>query len=365
MSNINNRIYSLDVLRGLALAAMLLVNNPGSWSRVFAPLLHADWHGLTPTDLVFPFFLFVVGAAMAYSLRTQITQAGMPWVSVLKRGFLLIGIGVLLQAIPFDQSLENWRILGVLQRIGICFIAVAIIIYAVPENALVYVCGAVLLFYWFIMINFSDDPYSLTENVIRHVDIAVLGANHMWQGKGIPFDPEGLLSTLPSCITVLSGYIIALKLKHLSSTNQRLKFLMLAGTVLLALGLLWSFWHPINKSLWTGSFVLVTSAIACYCLAVISLLWDKLNIKIGLEALRVYGSNSIFIYVSAWFLAALLGRITFTIGNSESSIKQFLYGQLQMMMPDKWASFIYAFLFAASFYVIALMLYKKRVFIKL
>jgi predicted acyltransferase len=359
------RIDAIDILRGLALALMLLVNNPGSWSAVYAPFLHADWHGLTPTDLVFPFFLFVVGASMACSLKRQIQLGGLPWLAVLKRSFLLFAIGFVLQLVPFDQAPDSWRIMGVLQRIGLCFMLVAILIAIVKERWLLLSAALVLIVYWLVLLSVGEAPYTVENNLVRYVDIAILGAGHMWQGKGMPFDPEGLLSTVGASVTVLSGYLVCANILQHKSVQSQMLQLAIVGGVLLGIGLLWSLWHPINKGLWTGSFVLVSSAAACFCLGLIILFWQVLNVKIGLNALKIYGSNPILIYVLAWLFAVFLGRVTVTIGENVVSLQQFVYAHFQLIMPDKLASLVYAISFTVLFYFLAKLLYNKRIFVKL
>jgi predicted acyltransferase len=359
------RIEAIDVLRGLALALMLLVNNPGSWSAIYTPFLHADWHGLTPTDLVFPFFLFVVGASMACSLRGQIQRSGLPWFSIFKRSFLLFFIGFILQIIPFDQAPDTWRIMGVLQRIGLCFLLVAIMITVIKERWLLLTGAIVLVAYWLILLSAGQTPYSLENNLVRNIDMAILGSAHLYQGKGLPFDPEGLLSTISAAITVLSGYLICTKVLQQKTAKQQMIQLLGVTVVLLGIGLIWSIWHPINKALWTGSFVLVSSAAACFCLAIIILLWRVPGIKTVLNGFKIYGSNPIFIYVTAWIFAVFLNRVTLTIGDQTNSIQGWIYSSLQSVMTDKLASLSYAIMFTAVFYLVAWVLYKKRIFIKL
>jgi predicted acyltransferase len=359
------RIEALDVLRGLALALMLLVNNPGSWSAVYGPFLHADWHGLTPTDLVFPFFLFVVGASMACSLRAQVQSVGLPWVSIIKRGFLLFFIGFVLQIIPFDQAPDTWRVMGVLQRIGLCFLLVAIMISIIKERWLLLAGVVVLVVYWLVLLSAGQAPFSLGNNLVRHVDMAILGSGHMWQGKGLPFDPEGLLSTISASITVLSGYLICAKVLQQKTERQQIVQLLIVAAVLLGIGLVWSIWHPINKAIWTGSFVLVCSAAACFCLAMIILLRRVTGIKTLLLGLKIYGSNPIFIYVAAWLFSVFLNRFTVTFSGQSHSLQSWIYSYFQSGMSDKLASLLFATLFTAFFYLVAWVLYKKRIFIKL
>ena len=351
------RIESLDVLRGLALALMLLVNNPGSWSAVYGPFLHAQWHGLTPTDLVFPFFLFVVGASMACSLRGRIQGSGLPWVSIIKRSFLLFFIGFILQIIPFDQAPDTWRVMGVLQRIGLCFLLVAIMIAIVKERWLLLTGVIVLIAYWLILLSAGQAPYSVENNLVRHVDIAILGSAHLYQGKGLAFDPEGLLSTISASITVLSGYLVCVKVLQQKTNKQQILHLLIVGAVLI--------WHPINKALWTGSFVLICSAAACFSLAMIILLWRVSGVNAALNGLKIYGSNPIFIYVAAWLFSVFLNRFTVTVADQSNSIKGWIYSNFQSVMSDKLASLLFATLFTAFFYLVAWVLYKKRIFIKL
>jgi predicted acyltransferase len=359
------RIEAIDGLRGLALALMLLVNNPGSWSAVYGPLSHAHWHGLTVTDLVFPFFLFVVGASMACSLKDQIEKSGLPWLLVLKRSFMLFTIGFILQIIPLDQGPETWRIMGVLQRIGLCFLLVAIMLNIIKERWLLLTAVLVLSAYWLLLLSVGESAFSVEHNLVRHLDMAILGSSHMWQGKGLPFDPEGLLSTIGASITVLSGYLICSKVLQHKTQRQQILQLLVVGLVLLAIGLGWSVWQPINKGLWTGSFVLVSSAAACFSLALIIVCWQIPGINIALQGLKIYGSNPIFIYVTAWLFAVFLNRYTVTIGPQTHSIQVWIVSNLQTVMSDKLASLVYATFFVALFYLVALLLYKKRILIKL
>ena len=302
---------------------------------------------------------------MACSLRVQIHASGLAWLSIFKRSFMLFFIGFLLQIIPLDQAPDSWRIMGVLQRIGLCFLLVAMMIATIKERWLLLTGVLVLIVYWLLLLTVGHDPYSVENNLVRHVDMAILGSDHIWQGKGMPFDPEGLLSTISAAITVLSGYLICSNVLQQKTEKQQILQLIAVGLVVLALGFVWSVWHPINKSLWTGSFVLVSSAFACFSLAAIILLWRVPVIKSVLHGLKIYGSNPIFIYVVAWVFAVFLNLLTMTIGQQSNSIKVWIYSRFQSVMTDKLASLLYAILFTALFYVIALVLYKKRIFIKL
>lgn len=359
------RVEAIDIFRGLALAAMLLVNNPGSWGAVYAPLLHADWHGLTPTDLVFPFFLFAVGASMACSFRQRVLNNNVQWLAVIRRAILLFAIGLLLHAFPFEQAISELRILGVLQRIALCFFIVALVVASSAERFLMPIAVAVLLGYWWVLESVPVGPYALDSNLVRTLDLSILGASHLWQGKGIAFDPEGLLSTIPAAITVLSGYWVSITVFQTSSFQQQRNRLLGIGAVLLILGMLWSQYHPINKSLWTGSFVLATSACACFALALITQCWHVWQIKTGWFALKVYGSNALALYVVAWLFAALLRTVEITVAERTIAIKTYLFQLFATAMPDKLASLLYAILFTLTFYSLAVWLYRRKLFIRL
>ncbi|MDM7859099.1 heparan-alpha-glucosaminide N-acetyltransferase domain-containing protein [Alteromonas sp. ASW11-36] len=359
------RVDSIDIFRGLALALMLLVNNPGSWGHVYWPLLHADWHGITPTDWVFPFFLFAVGSSMACSLRPKIGTPDFNYFAITKRACLLFLIGLALHAFPFVQPLDELRILGVLQRIALCFLIIALLISVVPERLLAVTGGLVLLAYWWLLVGVGNFDYSVAGNLVRHIDLAILGSEHMWQGKGMAFDPEGLLSTMPASITVLSGYLVSVQVFTNPDHTQQLRRLLIVGVAFLCIGYVWSLIHPANKSLWTGSFVLMTNGIACLCMALIVACWNVRDIKLGFNALRIYGSNALALYIAAWLFAALLRDVDITVDDSAIAIKTFAYQQLADLMPDKLASLVYALAFTLILYGLAKLLYMKRIFIKL
>ena len=215
MTGQQKRFVSLDVFRGMTIALMILVNTPGTWAHVYAPLRHAKWHGCTLTDLVFPFFLFIVGTAMRFSFRkydfilsTALTR------KILRRVFIIFLCGFFLSAFPFisqDWDWSHFRIMGVLQRIGLAYGCAAFLVLVLHRNQIIKVSGIILLTYWFLLLFFGwingVEPYGLEFNLPRMVDLAILGNSHLYRGAGIPFDPEGLLSTIPAVVTVLIGYL--------------------------------------------------------------------------------------------------------------------------------------------------------------
>lgn len=356
------RYLALDALRGLTIALMILVNTPGSWSHVYPPLLHADWHGWTPTDLVFPFFLFIVGSAMYFSfskvtsgLTSELTT------KVVKRGAIMFVIGILLNAFPFVAPLDELRIMGVMQRIGIAYVLAALIALSFQRTGVLVISAIILVFYWLLLMSVGEQAYSLDGNLVTFVDTNILTSAHMWQGKGIAFDPEGLLSSLPAVVNVLLGFEATRLLSTSTDHQQAIKRLLIAGVVGVVIGQLFSLLMPINKSLWTSSFVILTSAIACLVLAGCILLIDVWQVNKPIQPLVAYGSNPLFIYVLSWVWVDSYHYIS--IG--DSNLYQYLFESLAQVMPEKLASFIFAFGHVVLFWLVAQYLFKRKIFIKI
>jgi predicted acyltransferase len=360
------RFAAIDVLRGLTLALMILVNTPGSWAHVYAPFLHAKWNGLTPTDFVFPFFLFIVGAAMFYSLKQARLTNTIPWLKIVKRTLLLFLIGVALNIYPFTTAVEHFRVMGVLQRIALCYFFGAILIIKLPDKYLLFSCVGLLLAYWLLLVVGSAEPYSLEHNIGRSLDIWVFGAAHLYQGTGIAFDPEGLLGTLPAIVTLLSGYLTCLWLQNLNGHGHQIRSLLMGALGLSIAAIVWQFVHPINKSLWTGSYVLITTAGAWCVLALIIWAWEIKNWRTGLEAMRIFGTNPLFIYILSWLIAATLARLIKLDmdGQQVSAYKAGFLWLSQFLSPNN-ASLAFALINVAVLYLIALFMYRKNIFIKL
>ena len=270
----NQRFYSLDVFRGATVALMILVNNPGSWSHIYAPLKHAPWHGCTPTDLVFPFFLFAVGNAMAFVMpKLQQGGDGMFWKKVLKRTVLIFGIGLLLHLSPFVKwsnnelvvkTLDSLRIMGVLQRIALCYFFASVIVYYFKQRGAFVTAAILLLFYWLLslLLGTPGDPYSLEGWFGTNIDKAILGEAHLYKGEGVPFDPEGLMSTFAAIVQVIFGYLVGDYIQKKGKTFDMIASLFVMATILTVTGLAWDLVFPINKKIWTSSYVLYTTGLA-------------------------------------------------------------------------------------------------------
>jgi predicted acyltransferase len=303
VSGQSGRLMSLDIFRGMTIAFMIIVNTPGTWSNVYAPLRHASWHGCTPTDLVFPSFLFIAGVAMWYSLRKYNFEfSGPSGVRLVRRVLLIFAAGLFLNIFPhFARDYSTLRIMGVLQRIALAWGIGALIVLLVKRRY-IWVITAILLFgYWALMYFFGgDDPYSLADNLARRVDIAVLGENHLYKGFGMPFDPEGLLSTLPATATVLLGFMTGGLISTRGSSWKTVGWLSVLGALLIGAGLLWGQFFPINKAIWTSSYVLFAGGIGMVILALLLMIIDIFKIQ---------GWKTIGIIVGAGAVLAVTGFI--------------------------------------------------------
>lgn len=356
------RYLALDALRGLTIALMILVNTPGSWSHVFSPLLHAQWHGLTPTDLVFPFFMFIVGSAMFFAFKKQnFTLDSAAAIKIVKRGFLIFLIGLALNAYPFMSSIDSLRIMGVLQRIGIAYIFAAFIVLTFKRNYVFLISALILIAYPFILLTVGESAYALKGNLVQDIDLAILTTAHMYGGMGVPFDPEGLLSTLPSIVSVLLGFEVTRFISSMDCKKTSMIKLIQLGALAIVSGLVIDTIVPINKALWTSSFVIYTTGFACITLAVFVYLIDIKKIEKPVDPLFVYGTNPLFIYVVSWVWVASYSF--FTVG--EQGLHSWMFITLSSMMPEKLASFVFAFGHVALFWWFSKLLYQRKIFIKI
>ncbi len=367
----NNRLLALDVFRGMTIAFMILVNTPGSWSHVYAPLLHAKWDGATPTDLVFPFFLFIVGVSMFFSfskfnqqLDTRLTM------KILKRVVLIFVIGLALNYFPFyNRTIENLRIMGVLQRIALAYGIGVFICILVPANQLLRAGVLILVGYWLVLIFFGgEQPFSLEDNFARIVDLKVFGENHVYKGFGIPFDPEGLFSTIPSAVTVIFGYLTGKLIQTSSEKNLLVKNLLIIGSLAIFVGLFWDQYFPINKPLWTSSYVLYTGGIACIVLGILIELIDIRGYTNWTQPFVVFGMNPMIIYVlSGVLVKVMIGIVKWETETGSNNLYSWLYQDvLAAVLPNqlKFASFLFAVLIVSFCWLFGWVLYKRKVFIK-
>ena len=382
--DMNQRFYALDVFRGATVALMILVNNPGSWSHIYAPLAHAPWHGLTPTDLVFPFFLFAVGNAMAFVMpRLKAAGDAAFWKKTVRRFLLIFGIGLLLNWYPFVRydgdgglawkSFDSLRIMGVLQRIALCYLLAAAIVYHLKPRTTLILSAFLLLAYWALCLAFGrqGDPYSLEGFFGTGIDRLLLGENHLYRGEGVPFDPEGIASTLPATVQVVFGYLVGGYLIRKGSRWETLADLFVAAMALLFLGFCWHMSFPINKKIWTSSYVLYTTGLAVCVLCVMLYAIELKGMKGAWSRFfDVFGKNPLFIFVLSGVWVKTYGLFRIPDGTRDGKpvfrgLGNWMYEHLfSPAFGPLNGSLAYAVAHILVFWAICLWLDRKRIYIK-
>lgn len=422
----HERLVSLDVFRGITIAGMTLVNNPGTWSSIYGPLKHAEWHGITPTDYIFPFFLFIVGVAIPISLRQRDGEAASSGIygKIVVRAAKIFALGILIYAIPFfDYSktaapepvkllitlgfaaalffyftdrfktagilagcsaaaivvmyatgvsivwwdLSATRIPGVLQRIAVCYLIVSIVYLHTDWKQLAGIGGLLLLAYWFLMTTIPVPGCDVTTiddracNLAAYVDRIVLTEKHLWSQAKV-FDPEGILSTIPALVTTICGVLTGMWLRTDRSQLEKAGGIFFAGTILLAAGWSWSLLFPLNKALWTSSYVLYTAGIALLTLGVCFWLIDVKGFDRWARPFVIFGVNALALYVFSGIMSHLLGLVQLPGG---STLHDWIFENLFL----SWAEPISASLtFALSYVLLWLflmwLLYRRRIYIK-
>lgn len=367
------RYLALDVLRGLTIALMILVNTPGSWSTIYAPFKHAAWHGFTITDLVFPTFLFVVGNAMSFSMRKFREKGDAVFLKkVFKRTILIFLIGLFLSAFPFFyrsggelvlKDFTSMRIMGVLQRIALCYFFASLIVKYFRFKGSI-IAGLVILFgYWGIMYWFGDPsaPYSLEGNAALKFDLLFISPENLYKGFGIPFDPEGLLSTLPAIVNVIAGYVAGVFIQRLGNNLTTVWKLIVAGIIFVVLGQAWDLVFPINKPIWTSSYVLLT--IGWDLILIGALIWiiEVASIKKWTYFFEVFGKNPLFIFVMSGVFVMLMNIIL--IG--DSTMKGWIYQNFYLSwLTDYNASLLFAITYVLLLWLMGYWMDKKKIYIK-
>ena len=375
----SNRLVSLDAFRGITILGMIMVNNPGTWSAMYGPLRHAEWHGWTPTDLIFPFFLFIVGVAIVYANVGKLSK-GLSKSELVKsagkRSLILFGLGLFMAAYPiftfdpefgFRAGLDKLRIMGVLQRIAVCYFAATLIfLYFKPKLMFVWLFGLVVV-YWLAMTfipvpghgaGLFDDKIN---NLAAFIDRAVLG-EHMWVGTGRQWDPEGFLSTFPAISTTLIGVWAGLILRNKEyDQTRKVAELMVIGSLLIVLGYVWDWHFPINKGIWSSSYAVFTGGQGMVGLALCYWFVDVKGYKSWTQPFVVYGVNAITVFVMSGLIARTLG--IFQVG--DISVQRWIF----LTFFDSWlstinASFAYSLVWVFAWYLILLLMYRKNIILK-
>ena len=370
------RLLSLDVMRGATIAGMLLVNNAGDWGRTFAPLLHAEWNGWTPTDLVFPFFLFMVGVAIPLAFARRLEQSGGDtgplYRQIARRTAIIFALGLFLTWFPFiGIDWSRVRIPGVLQRIAVVYCFASLAYLRLSTRGRAWLTGGLLLGYWLAMTlvpvpGFGAGDLSPEGNLAGWVDRMILGA-HVWRYAPGPADPEGILSTLPAVATALAGIFAGEWLRTRTSEDRKLIGLFVSGSIAAAAGAVFGWFFPVNKNLWTSSYVVLTAGLALLTLGVISYFVDVRKRTKWAKPFVVFGVNSIAAYVLSGLLAKVLLRIRWTgAEGSRISLNSWLYSHyFASWIPDYFASLAWALVHVAVVLAVMWWLYRRKIFIKI
>ncbi len=432
----SKRLYSLDVFRGVTIAGMILVNNPGSWAHLYPPLAHAEWHGATPTDWIFPFFLFIVGVAIPIALGKRIERGDGRveiFSKVFSRALIIFGLGLLLAAFPdfgMDREvgrirlvhylllgifilcilaraiiipnregfwgskklrrnfgalaiivglimiilgvqiydLSHLRIPGVLQRIAVVYAITSLLFLFYSWEKLLWTGLAFLFSYW-ALLSWVPVPGGIAPNLEPETNLGawldrVIFGNHLWS-QSKTWDPEGLLSTLPALVTGISGILTGMWLKANHESYKKLSGLLAFGVILLALGCIWDVFFPINKKIWTSSYVLYTSGIALLFFGVIYWLTDILGYYKWFKPFEWYGKNALFVFILSGVCAKLLYKIKWSEGGETISLGRWIYQSVfTPFLSDINASLAYAIMNVLFFLLVAYCLYRWKIFIK-
>lgn len=371
------RFTALDVFRGMTICLMIIVNTPGG-QPTFSPLEHAQWNGFTPTDLVFPSFMFAVGNAMSFVMnKWNNMTTGQVLGKIFKRTIIIFLLGYLMYWFPFFthdanghlvlSPMANTRIFGVLQRIALAYCAASLMIYFWGARTATIISVLILVLYWPILYFFGDmpDPLGLQTNAVRKLDLWLMGPNHLYHGEHVngepyPFDPEGLLSTFPSIANVVAGYLVGRYVQKKGNTFEGLAKILMAGVACYLIAYWWNLGFPINKKLWTSSFVIHTIGLDCMILACIIYIIDFRHKSAGTYFFQVFGRNPLFIYL----LSELMVIILFTIPIGDISLFQWLYQTIFEPIGPYIGSLLFAIAYMLFCWSIGYILDKNKIYVK-
>ena len=367
------RFLALDVFRGMTICFMIIVNTSGNGDTTYAPLKHAHWNGFTPTDLVFPSFLFAVGNAMSFVMAkwNELNQQQVLF-KIFKRTAIIFLLGYLMYWFPFfklDEAnhltlspISETRILGVLQRIALCYGIAALMIYYLKPKLAVILSALLLLIYWFVMMNFGDaiDPLGMQTNAGIKFDLWLMGEKHLYHGEGFAFDPEGWLSTLPAIGNVVAGYVVGKFVQKKGKTYEGLTKLLLVGFTLVVIAHFWNYIFPINKKLWTSSFVLHTVGLDCMILAAVIFYIDFLQKTKGALFFETVGKNPLIVYL----LSELLATLLYMIPVGDESLYHWVYQNIFSHIGDYFGAFLFAVCYMLLCWSVGYWMDKKKIYIR-
>ncbi len=375
------RLLSLDVFRGVTIAAMIMVNNPGSWNHMYAPLQHADWHGLTVTDLIFPFFLFIVGVSIVLAFSKQQAR-GVTDSEIVKkiatRTIIIFGLGLLMHGFPYvtfqdgfgiHDYVSNLRIMGVLQRIALCYMAASFMYLYLKPKTIIWVMGGILVIYWLLMMFVPVPGYGAgmiderETNLAAWLDRLIFTRNHLWDG--MVYDPEGLFSTFPAIVTTLVGVFTGKILFSNRQIYEKISLFFLWGFFLFTLGYVWGWFFPINKALWTSSFALLVSGLAMMVFAATYWLIDVKGYQRFTHLFVVYGVNPLIVFFMSGILSRTLSITELTVDGEVITLRNYIFENVFLPIASPInASLLYSIVWVLAWFVVLAYMYKKKIFIK-
>ena len=367
----NTRLVSLDVFRGLTIAGMVLVNNPGTWANIYWPLEHAEWNGWTPTDLIFPFFVFIVGVAIPLAFARSVEAGGSKrdlYLKIIRRSLIIFALGMFLAGFPYFR-LATIRIPGVLQRLAVCYFFASVIFLKTRPRTQVIITLALLIIYCLLMTHFAAPGFSAGDlskegSLASFIDRKVFGP-HVWS-QGKVYDPEGLLSTIPAICTALFGVLTGQWLRTDKTPYEKVAGLFFAGMCCIIIGWAWNPFFPINKGLWTSSYVFFTGGMALQLLAFCYWLIDIKKGRAWTKPFVVFGVNAIVLFVGTGVMARLMGLIKFTLPDgTRISLQGWVYQNLFLTWVSPInASLAYAIVFVLFWLGLMWILYRRKIIIK-
>ena len=370
-----NRFLSLDVFRGMTICLMILVNSPGTGAEMYPYLVHAQWFGFTLADLVFPSFLFAMGNAMSFSMgKLRGAETTIFWKKVLKRTALIFLFGYLMYWFPFfEQTTDGWapkpfsetRIMGVLQRIALCYFIAAVLLFYLSEKKVLILSALILLGYWALLYLFGvpGEELAMATNTGTILDLYILGDGHIYKGDVIPFDPEGILSTLPAVVNVVGGYMAGTFIQRKGKSFEGIAKLMIAGGLLTVLALGWDLIFPIGKKLWTSPFSLYTIGIDLLVMGVLIYFIEIKKQRFGVRFFDIFGKNPLVIYLfSELFYISLR---TIPVGNGKDAFEWASEVIFQNIFPGSFGAFITGIVFMLLCWCLGWWMDKNSIYIKL
>ena len=370
----SQRFLALDVFRGMTICLMIIVNTPGDSLNTFAPLHHAKWHGFTPTDLVFPSFLFVVGNALSFVMKSwEQKTTGYVVGKILKRTLIIFLLGYLMYWFPFvkHDDAGHWmlspisetRILGVLQRIALCYGFASLMLYFLKTRLTVIISIGLLLLYWGLCFWFGDpyDPLSLQGNAGLRFDLWLMGEAHLYHGEGVAFDPEGFLSTLPAIVNVVAGFVAGQYIQKKGKTYEGITHLLLAGFSLVVIAYFWNFIFPINKKLWTSSFVLHTVGLDCMILAAVIYIVDIKHRVKWTYFFEAFGKNPLFVYLVSELLVTVMNMIE---PSPDTILFSWIYTHIFSYVGAYWGSLCFSVCYMLVCWAVGYGLDKKKIYVR-